>query len=160
MFPTAEKAYRQALHALTGVTAFPPQTTPDIFDPQAHPLLSSLFPNQQGPIASIIRIIFKLRQQSWIPNFLRGKFSKDRWSAGKRKEEMEGKALKVVDLLEYAIDLGHMDALYKLAHASLVSGLRFSSTIKLTFATVPPFASVAQHNSRFRSVYQTCRPYG
>lgn len=96
----------------------PPQTTPNIFDPQSHPLLNSLFPNQQGPIASIIRIVLKLQHQAWIPQFLKGK--KDRGNTDKRKDDMEERAVKVLDLLEYAIELGHMEALYKLGHVSLV----------------------------------------
>ena len=140
--PKAEKAYRQAVQALTGVTAFAPQYTPEIFDPQSHPFLSSLFPNQQGPIASIVRIILRLKHQSWIPNVIRGRLSKDRWNTDKRREEMEGRALKVVDLLEYAVDMGHMDALYKLAHVSLVRFTYLFLGISDT-SSVPSFAFVA-----------------
>ena len=40
---------------------------------------------------------------------------------GKKKEDMELKAVKALDLLEHAVELGHMDALFKLAQVSMVS---------------------------------------
>ena len=124
---TAEKAYRQALQTLSSIPSFPvPQSPSPLLgsDPllQTNPLLASLFPNQQGPIASIIRIIYKLRQQSWVPSFLRPLFGlglgKD--GRGRREEEIKGRAVKVLDLLEHAAELGHTDALYKIAQVSSV----------------------------------------
>jgi hypothetical protein len=38
----------------------------------------------------------------------------------KREEEMRGKAIKVVDLLQHSAELGHLDALYTLAQILLV----------------------------------------
>lgn len=46
---------------------------------------------------------------------------------------MAGKAVKVLDLLQHAADLGHPDALYALAHLSLVS---FSSSRSDTTLTI------------------------
>ncbi|EJD08119.1 HCP-like protein, partial [Fomitiporia mediterranea MF3/22] len=114
----ANKAYKQALHTLAGLNAYPPQYTPGILDVQPNSLLSTLFPNQQGPIASTIRIIYKLRHQSWLPRFLSRRLGQD-GGVRKSEREMQGRALKVVDLLEHAVELGHTDALYKLAHVSL-----------------------------------------
>ena len=51
-------------------------------------------------------------------------FAKDvlnRAGNGKRREDSKGKGVKVLDLLQYAIELGHLDALYKIAQISLVS---------------------------------------
>ena len=84
-----------------------------------------MFPNQQGPVATIFRILNKLKQQSWMPRFLSNN-GKDK--SAKKKEDMQGKAVKVIDLLEHAIELGHMEALYKLAHVSLVCYLAHMST--------------------------------
>ena len=57
------------------------------------------------------------------------KAKKDRWNADKRKDEMQGRAKKALDLLEYAVELGHMEALYKLGHVSLVRPLFLSLTL-------------------------------
>ncbi|KAI5123803.1 hypothetical protein M0805_009098 [Coniferiporia weirii] len=115
----ANKAYGQALQALASISTYQPLHTPGVSDAQPNTIFTTLFPNQQGPIASLIRIIYKLRQQSWVPRFLSASLGRDSWSAGRKKEEMQGKAVKVVDLLEHAAELGHMDALYKLGHVSL-----------------------------------------
>ena len=99
-------------------------------------ILAYWFPNQQGPVATMFRILSRLRQQTWnwgfgILDFWKGLLggaggSGGGWGgkgigSGKgRKEDMVGRAVKVVDLLEHAVELGHMEALYKLAHVSLV----------------------------------------
>lgn len=51
--------------------------------------------------------------------------SKDGLGLGsnKKDEELRGKAIKVVDLLQHSAELGNLDALYALAHVSLVRGL-------------------------------------
>ena len=120
----AEKAYKQALFTLSSIPSFISSQTTTFLDAQPNSLLSQLFPNQQGPIASTIRIIYKLRQQTWLPSPVRTilGLSKDGANGGGRKkeEELKGKAVKVVDLLEHAVELGHSDALYKLAQVSLV----------------------------------------
>jgi SEL1 protein len=38
-----------------------------------------------------------------------------------KEEELRGKAIKVIDLLQHSAELGHLDALYTLARVSLVS---------------------------------------
>ncbi|KAL5483221.1 HRD3 [Sanghuangporus weigelae] len=119
----AEKAYKQALVTLSSIPSF--TQTPyssSLLDAQPNSLLAQLFPNQQGPIASTIRIIYKLRQQTWLPSFVRTILGKDGVGGGggsRKEEELRGKAVKIVDLLEHAVELGHMDALYKLAQVSL-----------------------------------------
>jgi SEL1 protein len=126
LLETAAKAYKLALQTLS---TFPPQahaSSQGFLDAQPSPLLESLFPNQQGPIATLIRIILKLRQQSWMPEFVRVALGRDTWNAGKKREEMMSRAVKVVDLLEHAIELGHVESIYKLAQLSLVRKTPFS----------------------------------
>ncbi|TDL23048.1 HCP-like protein [Rickenella mellea] len=110
----AARAYKHAIHALSTITPIPSPARAGN-DVLQNSFLSSLFPNQQGPIASAIRIIYKLRHVSWLPKFLN---SGDRLG-GMRRDEMRGRALKVVDLLEHAVELGNLDALYKLAEISM-----------------------------------------
>ena len=59
---------------------------------------------------------------------------------------MVGRAVKVVDLLEHAVELGHMEALYKLAHVSLV-GVFFLS-LRLCFYVFLP--------RRVRGIWEIC----
>ena len=117
----AEKAYKQASQAIATISSYQPPQVQTYTDIQSNSLFAQLFPNQQGPVASAVRIILKLRQQTWMPNFLSSRFGKDSWTKGKKKEDMELKAVKALDLLEHAVELGHMDALFKLAQVSMVS---------------------------------------
>ena len=80
--------------------------------------MSSLFPNHQGPIATAIRILGTLRQQSWLPRFLARKISGERW--GKQSDTQKARATRAIELLEFAAEAGNTDALYKLAQVSLV----------------------------------------
>jgi SEL1 protein len=81
--------------------------------------MSSLFPNHQGPIATAIRILGTLRQQSWLPRFLAKKLNGKRWGS-KQTDSQKARATKAIELLEFAAEAGHKDALYKLAQISLV----------------------------------------
>ena len=68
-----------------------------------------------------MRIAVKLLHHSWLPTFVTG-YVKEELGGGRKKDtELHGKAVKVIDLLQHAADLGHMDALYTLAQVSLVS---------------------------------------
>lgn len=70
----------------------------------------------QGPFGSAARIALKLYNRVWKdPSLFGGPGGRD-----KRMSEKKGKAVKVVDLLEHAAELGNDEALYKLAHISLV----------------------------------------
>lgn len=120
----ARKAYKQALQTLATLTSAPPSHTQGLYDASSNSFISSLFFNQHGPIASAMRILLKLRQQSWVPRFILA--GKDGWLSGRRSEELRGKALKVIDLLEHAIELGHTEALFKLAQISMVSNQNVS----------------------------------
>lgn len=77
----------------------------------------------QGPIASAMRIAIKLLHHSWLPRSITGFLGKE-FTGGKRKdEELHGKAVKVIDLLQHAAELGNSDALYTLGQISLVCAL-------------------------------------
>ena len=84
-------------------------------------ILSSFLPNPQGqgPLGSALRIAIKLRHQSWLPRFVSSRFSQE---SGRRRsdDELRGRAIKVVDLLQHAADLGNLDALFVLGLLSLV----------------------------------------
>ena len=116
-------------------------------------ILAYWFPNQQGPVATMFRILSRLRQQAWnwgfgILDLWKGLLggaggSGGGWGgkgigSGKgRKEDMVGRAVKVVDLLEHAVELGHMEALYKLAHVSLVGVFFISISVFLCLSASP-----------------------
>ncbi|KAF8070762.1 hypothetical protein FPV67DRAFT_1488642 [Lyophyllum atratum] len=121
----ASRAYKQALNTLATLTAHPAAHT---FDPSfasessnTKSLLSSFLPSIQGhgPIGSAIRIAVKLHHHTIRK--LTGGFGKDGLGINTRRkdDELRGKAIKVVDLLEHSAELGNTDALYTLAYISL-----------------------------------------
>lgn len=120
----AARAYKQAMATLSYLKAHDTPAPPSSFvsAPSASKFMSSFLPNLQGqgPTGSFLRILFKLFQMSFgrLFNILSQdvlfSFSKE------RTEELKGKAIKVVDLLEHSAELGNMDALYALAQISLV----------------------------------------
>ncbi|KAI0918983.1 hypothetical protein AcV5_002018 [Taiwanofungus camphoratus] len=121
----ASRAYKQALSTLATLTALPPSQSDDpSFSYTSHGSgfqLSSLLPTMQGqgPIASAMRIAIKLLHHSWLPRSITGFLGKE-FTGGKRKdEELHGKAVKVIDLLQHAAELGNSDALYTLGQISL-----------------------------------------
>lgn len=136
----ASRAYRHAIATLTTMTARPPVTT---FDPalatgngNSKSIFTSFLPNfqGQGPIGSTIRIILKIHHYT----FRRITSSaQDGLGLGSKKkdEEMRGKAVKVVDLLEHSAELGNSDALFTLAQISLVNDLH--ALITLYFNNYP-----------------------
>ena len=66
----------------------------------------------------------RLRERSWLPNVIASRLGlagKEKGSSGwRREEELKGKAIKVVDLLQHSAELGNAEALYALAKLSLV----------------------------------------
>jgi SEL1 protein len=122
----AARAYRQALSTLATLTAHPPAHR---FDPSlasgssnTKSLLSTFLPNLQGqgPVGSVFRIVMKLQQHT----LRRITYTLGREGLGlgsrRKEEEMRGKAIKVVDLLQHSAELGNNDALYMLAQIYLV----------------------------------------
>ncbi|KAI0302368.1 hypothetical protein B0F90DRAFT_1809833 [Multifurca ochricompacta] len=96
----AARAYKQALTTLATLT---------LCLPLVHSRSTTNF-HGQGPLGSALRIAIKLRHQSWLPRFLASRFSQE---SGRR-------AIKVIDLLQHAADLGHLDALFALGKISLI----------------------------------------
>ncbi|OAX43674.1 HCP-like protein [Rhizopogon vinicolor AM-OR11-026] len=136
MYRTATRAYKSALFTLSNLTAHPPSHTHDVFSrltTTTPSLLSALLPDPQGqgPVGSAIRIALKLRQQF----FLFRLFSGPSGSAARRKdEEMRGKAIKVLDLLQHSVELGNPDALFTLGQISLFPpSSHFPSDPKLAY---------------------------
>jgi SEL1 protein len=117
----ASRAYKHALATLAALTAPPPSYTHDpstgSSSTASNSLLSSILPNfqGQGPFGSALRIAVKLQQRL----FAKTTFSRLGYKK-KRDDENRGKAIKVKDLLQHSAELGNEEALYKLAHISLV----------------------------------------
>lgn len=120
----AARAYKQALVTLASITALPPsrafESPHQLSWRTGNSILSSFLPNPQGrgPLGSAVRIAIKLRHQSWLPRFLSSRLSQE----GRRRsdEELSGRAIKVMDLLQHAADLGHLDAFFTLGKISLL----------------------------------------
>jgi len=125
-FPLAARAFKQAMVTLTALKAHPPQhifdTTPVTGIGHSKSVFSSFVPSFQGrgPISSIIRILLRLHQIT-VGRVSDVLIEKTLGLGSERKEEeLRGKAIKVVDLLQHSAELGNMDALFTLAQVSLV----------------------------------------
>ncbi|GJJ08477.1 hypothetical protein Clacol_002695 [Clathrus columnatus] len=120
----AARAHTEALQTISALGSSPTQATGVNTPPSLlSSFIGSFLPvhNQRGPIASALRIIHRLRQQSWMPKsvvFLLN-FGEPRASRGRRNEELNEMATKVLSLLEHAIELGNVDALYTMGRVSL-----------------------------------------
>ncbi|KIJ15498.1 hypothetical protein PAXINDRAFT_114636 [Paxillus involutus ATCC 200175] len=150
----AARAFKSAMLTLSNLTAHPPPYDRDPFaqpSPSQPPsFFSSFLPNAQGqgPVGSAIRIAIKLRQQlspfqifSWLDSSAA--------AARKKDEEMRGKAIKVVDLLQHSAELGNMEALYTLAHVSLFPpNIYFPSDPKLAYSSFSTHASTGNASSQ------------
>ncbi|KAG5642119.1 hypothetical protein DXG03_003590 [Asterophora parasitica] len=121
----AARAYKQAMSTLASLTAHPAAHT---FNPNlasgisnTKSIFSSFLPNMQGqgPVGSAIRIAVKIHHHTI--RRLAGSLGKDGLGLNSRRkeDELRGKAIKVVDLLEHSADLGNTDAIYTLARISL-----------------------------------------
>jgi SEL1 protein len=90
-------------------------------------ILSSYFfdPQGQGPIGSALRIVIKIHH-SFRDSLLSIGFGGGR-SKGKKgrdiDDELRGKAVKVLDLLQHAAELGHEKAIRAMADIYLVRAL-------------------------------------
>ena len=124
----------------------------NLYGSQGYPtsLWSALLPNiqGQGPIASAMRIALKLRHQTWVPSFVTNFFGKELGGGRKKEEELHGKAVKVLDLLHHAAELGHTDALYALSQLHLVR----VSYLPRTMNHKPPLHSFPRTNGSPRSL--------
>lgn len=125
---SAARAYKQALSTLSTLRDLPYSQAHERSS-NGYPITSytnsvftSLLPNiqGQGPIASAMRIVLKLRHQHWLPASVVNFVSKEVGGGRRKDEELQVKAVKVLDLLQHAAELGNTDALYTLAQISLV----------------------------------------
>lgn len=152
---------------LSNLTAYPPPYDHDPFSQssvsQATSFLSSYLPSAQGqgPIGRAIRIAIKLRQKfspfrifSWTDSLAA--------AARKRDEEIRGKAIKVIDLLQYSAELGNTDALYILARLSLVRSYYFPDFVsclhlrKHIFTVSPKCLFYVRSQARVLLLFYTC----
>ncbi|KAI0687874.1 HCP-like protein [Cerioporus squamosus] len=117
----ASRAYKQAVSTLATLTALPPMQSEEPSHHTNNFPLSSFLPSiqGQGPIASAMRILVKLRNHSWLPSFVTDYLGRELTNGRRKDEEFKGKAVKVIDLLQHAAELGHTDALYTLGQVSL-----------------------------------------
>lgn len=137
----ASRAFRSAMFTLHNITGHPQPYAHDPFarpnTPQMPSFFSSFLPSAQGkgPIGNAVRITQKLYHRL---------FSSDR-SAGTRKkdEEMQRKAIKVIDLLQLSAELGNPEALFTLAHVSLFPpNIYFPSDPSLAYTSFSTHASM------------------
>jgi SEL1 protein len=119
----ATRAFKQAMNTLSSLTAVPtpdPSITALPTNPLLPSFLSFVIPNLQGqgPIASVYRIAVKLQHYT----LRRLSNGKEGLGLGSRRtdDELRGKAIKVIDLLQHSAELGNADALFTLAKLSLV----------------------------------------
>ena len=135
---SAARAYKQAMTTLATLRAHSPQHTSDpslvAGSGNSKSIFSSFLPNLQGqgPIASAVRIILKLHHYTF--RRISNRFSQEGLGLGSKKkdDELRGKAIKVVDLLQHSAELGNMDALYTLAQISLVIFLGLFSFLQVS----------------------------
>ena len=80
----------------------------------------STFLQGQGPVGSMLRIVFKLHQMT-VGRLLNA-FSQDTLFllSKEKQDELKGKAIKLMDLLQHSAELGNLNALFALAQISLV----------------------------------------
>lgn len=144
----AARAYKQAMTTLATLRAYSPQHTSDpslvAGSGNSKSIFSSFLPNLQGqgPIASAVRIILKLHHHTF--RRISTRFSQESLGLGAKKkdDELRGKAIKVVDLLQHSAELGNMDALYTLAQISLFPPTQhFPPDPKLAYEALATHAS-------------------
>lgn len=146
----ATRAYKSALFTLSNLTAHPPSHTHNVFSQPTTTtpsLLSALLPNPQGqgPLGSAVRIALKLRQQFFLFRLFGGPSGS---GARRRDEEMRGKAIKVVDLLQHSAELGNLDALFTLGYISLFPpSSHFPSDPKLAYDSLLHHAALTGNAS-------------
>lgn len=107
-------------------------------------LLRSIFPSAAGPISTVVRVANKVRNHKWIPRWLSGKIvstddttsSSSSWNvfSASGSSSVSGKAQKMIQLLEHASSLGHLDAMYSLATLSLTPPIWTTLPINATRA--------------------------
>ncbi|KAJ7594970.1 hypothetical protein C8J56DRAFT_1002681 [Mycena floridula] len=150
------RAYRQAAHTLTALTAHLPAQPHESFmtvhNTNTKSLLATFLPSLQGrggPIGSVIRILVKVHHQIFTGFSILSRDGLGLGSGSKRKEdELHRKAIKVVDLLQHSAELGHADAIYTLAQISLFPPtIYFPSDPKLAYECLQAHAAMTGNAS-------------
>lgn len=117
----ANAAYTQALQTIRLLKVLTPSQAAALYpdsSPPPNAFLSTLFPNENGPIAAVIRLGYRVYYQPWLPRWASRVLS---GRSGRRRDEIKGRAAKAIDLLQHAVDLGNEEALFTMAQVSLVS---------------------------------------
>lgn len=123
----ASNAYAEAMQILQSLHQPPKQQTPFSASKLTPSFIRSLFPNARGPMGTVVRVATKIRNHRWIPRWLSGKIDRIKddsnfsWSLFRTSGSDSGpsRTLKVIDLLEHASHLGHLEAMFTLADLSL-----------------------------------------
>lgn len=128
---TADRVYKKAVTLLSTIRDSPGKQRTDSTTAPSSGILSKVLssilpsPHGQGPFSSAIRIVMKLRHQSWVPHVFGVLFGFN--SDGRDDDSSTGEsyrnAITVISLLKHAVNLGHTDAMFTLASLSLVSYL-------------------------------------
>ncbi|EAU91431.2 MMS2 [Coprinopsis cinerea okayama7 len=149
----AARAYKQALATLSALKPHPSQYVFDASlaagNSNTKSIFNSFLPNLQGqgPIGSAVRIILKLH------HFATSAFGQERLGLGgsgkkKKDEELRGKSIKVMDLLQHSAELGNLDALYTLAMVSLFPPNQyFKHDPQLAYTSLSTHASITGNAS-------------
>ncbi|KAH8828214.1 hypothetical protein DL96DRAFT_1797951 [Flagelloscypha sp. PMI_526] len=122
----AHRAYRQAMYTLNNITqdrhhySFDPSSAFSAYS--ARSIFAPLIPNpdSQGIISSALRFWAKIQQTSLV-RILHSTLTNPAGNVrhAKREQDIRRNSVKVLDLLQFAAELGHEEALYVLAQVSL-----------------------------------------
>jgi hypothetical protein len=135
----ANRAFKQAvstLHSITVAAAAAAEASPASSLLHSVPRTASTTPSLvwsflptahgYGPLSSAIRIYQRIRSYPWLPASLSSRLAeggRETRKARRRDEDLRGKAVKAIDLLQHAAALGHTDALYLLAKTYFYTAL-------------------------------------
>ena len=125
---TADRVYKKAVTLLSTIHDSSSTQKAQSATHASSGLLSRAFssvlpdPHGRGPISSAIRIVMKLRHQSWLPRIIWTilGFNGDDREGGSKAGEGYRTTASVISLLKHATSLGHTDAMFTLASISLV----------------------------------------
>lgn len=86
-------------------------------------IFASLLPNPEGhgPISSALRLISRLQENTLVQTVFSTLLNPGgNAKQARREQDLKRKSVKVLDLLQLAVELGHLDATYALAQVSMV----------------------------------------
>jgi hypothetical protein len=155
----ANRAFKQAvstLHSITAAAAAAAEASPASSLLHSVPRTASTTPSLvwsflptahgYGPLSSAIRIYQRIRSYPWLPASLSSRLAeggRETRKARRRDEDLRGKAVKAIDLLQHAAALGHTDALYLLAKTYFLPPTRhFSANLRGAFEAYQEHAAI------------------